>query len=102
MKFEDLEQARQTYVDRFKKVLLMSLSVAALPSLLFIAPMLRGGLIVFSLIFFALFAGGIAYIFTVVYTKKDAAGNRRSRPEKGERPAQCFASGGSSEGTCRG
>lgn len=71
MKFEDLEQARQTYVDRFKKVLLMSLSVAALPSLLFIAPMLRGGLIVFSLIFFALFAGGIAYIFTVVYTKKD-------------------------------
>lgn len=71
MKFEDLERIRQEYLKRFRKVLLICLLVAAIPSLLFIVPILRGGMVVFALIFSVLFVGGIAYIFTVVFTRKD-------------------------------
>lgn len=71
MKFEDLETARQAYINRFRKVFLMSFSVAALPALLFMAPMIRGGLVIFSLLFFFIFVGCIALVFTTIYTRKD-------------------------------
>ena len=65
MKFEDLETARQAYINRFRKVFLISFSVAALPALLFMAPMIRGGLVIFSLLFFFIFVGCIALVFTI-------------------------------------
>ena len=71
MKYEDLELARQTYKNRFRKVFFISFSVAAIPSLLFVGPLIRGGFVVFSLLFFGIFVGSIAYVLTFVFTKKD-------------------------------
>jgi hypothetical protein len=71
MKFEDLENIRQEYLKRFRKVLLICFLVVTILSLLLIIPMFRGGMIVFTLIFFAIFVSAIAYVFTVVFTRKD-------------------------------
>lgn len=73
MKFEELELARKTYNNRFRKVFLISLSVTAIPSLLLVGPFFRSRFMLFSLIFFGLLVASIAYVFTFVYTKKDKA-----------------------------